>query len=151
VIFPSIHVTAGLVSQGEVVAGHAVWSGFIGLGLGFGILYTRRWRFAWLAIAITLALSIIEHAIGNADLPPVALAILTINGTLVSVLFLLGMIAAAIFEHRPIRHIADLRGGLWLTPTTLEAQHERLAALQRRREKPSAPTATPVATEGATR
>ena len=133
VIFPSMHVTAGLVSQGEIVAGHAVWSGFIGLGIGFGVLYSRRWRFAWIAIPVTVALSVIEHAIGNADLPPTALAILTINGSLVTILFLLGMIAAAIFEHRRFSSVGDLRAGLWLSDESLELQHSRLAALQRSR------------------
>lgn len=132
-IFPSIHVTAGLVSQGEVVAGHAVWSGFIGLGIGFGVLYSRRFRLAWLAIPITVALSIIEHAIGNADLPPAVLAALTGKGTLVSILFLVGMIAAAVFEHRPLKHIVDVRGGILLGHHRLEEQRKRLAMLQRRR------------------
>ena len=151
-IFPSMHITAGLVSQGEVVAGHAVWSGFIGLGIGFGVLYWRRFRFAWIAIPVTLFLSITEHAIGNADLPPAALSVLTLHGTIVAILFPLGMIAAAIFEHRPLKSIADARAGLWLTPSSLEIQRGRLAALQRPRPRPVvAAVASPAATTGGNR
>jgi RsiW-degrading membrane proteinase PrsW (M82 family) len=150
-IFPSLHVTAGLVSQGEIVAGHAIWTGFIGLGIGFGVLYRQRFRFAWIAIPVTLALSIIEHGIGNADLPTPALAFITGHGILVSLLFPIGMIVLAVFEHRPLtlKTIGDLRFGGWLTPASLEAQHEHLAALQRpRRGKVSAGVATPAATMG---
>lgn len=150
-IFPSMHITAGLVSQGEVVAGHAVWSGFIGLGIGFGVLYWRRFRFAWIAILVTALLSIVEHAIGNADLPPAALAVLTLHGTIVAILFPLGMIAAAIFEHRPLKRIGDLRAGLLLTPASLEMQREHLAALQRRRPRPNAAAEIPAITTGANR
>jgi hypothetical protein len=150
-IFPSIHVTAGLVSQGEVVAGHAVWSGFIGLGIGFGVLYWRRFRFAWIAILVTALLSIVEHAIGNADLPPVVLAVLTLHGTIVAILFPLGMIAAAIFEHRPLKRIGDLRAGLLLTPASLEMQRAHLAALQRRRPRPNAAAEIPAIATGANR
>jgi RsiW-degrading membrane proteinase PrsW (M82 family) len=136
-IFPSMHVTAGLVSQGERFAGHAIWTGFVGLGIGFGVLYWRRFRFAWIAIPLTLALSVIEHGIGNADLPTPVLGFLTADGTLVAILFPIGMIALAIFEHRPLtlRTLGDLRFGAWLTPASLEKQHEHLAALQRPRPR----------------
>jgi RsiW-degrading membrane proteinase PrsW (M82 family) len=150
-IFPSLHVTAGLVSQGEIVAGHAIWTGFVGLGIGFGVLYWQRFRLAWIAIPVTLALSIVEHGIGNADLPTPALAFITGHGILVSLLFPIGMIVLAVFEHRPLtlRTIGDLRFGGWLTPASLEAQHEHLAALQRpRRRKVSAAVAAPAAPMG---
>jgi RsiW-degrading membrane proteinase PrsW (M82 family) len=149
--FPSMHVTAGLVSQGEIFAGHAIWTGLVGLGIGFGVLYWRRFRFAWIAIPVTLALSIIEHGIGNADLPTPALAFITGKGILVSLLFPLGMIVLAVFEHRPVtfRTFGNLRFGVWLTPASLETQHEHLAALQRPRYRTVVATVTtPAATTG---
>lgn len=135
-IFPSLSVTAGFVSQGEIVAGHAVWTGFVGLGIGFGILYRQRFRFAWVAIPITFALAVIEHALANADLPPAVLQFLIASGMLISVLFPVAMIAAAIFEHRPVKSIRDLRGGLLITPETRAVQGDHLAALQARRVRP---------------
>lgn len=142
-IYPSMFTTAGFVSQGEVVAGHAVWSAFIGLGLGFGILYRRRFRFAWVAIPATVLLSIVEHCLGNVDLPPVVLQVLIAKGNLVAILFPLALIALAVFERRPLTHVADLRFGLLMLRPGLVVQRAHLAALQRPRRtgSPGAPAA----------
>ncbi len=148
-IFPTMEVVVGFVSQGEIGAGHAVWSGFVGLGIGFGVLYRRRFRFAWIAIPATLALAIIEHCLTNADLPPVVLQVLVAKGQLIAVLFPLGMIAAAVFEHRPLKSIRDLRRGVFITPASRAAQGANLAALQQRRVRAvPVPVVPVVATTG---
>jgi RsiW-degrading membrane proteinase PrsW (M82 family) len=136
-IFPSMDITAGFVSQGQVVAGHAIWTGFVGLGLGFGLLYQRRWRFAWVAIPATLALSVLEHCLANVDLPPVPLVILTASGTLVTILFMLGMVGLAVFERRPFRSLRDILAGVLVSQPTLGIQRANLAARQARRPRPA--------------
>jgi RsiW-degrading membrane proteinase PrsW (M82 family) len=142
-LYPSMFTTAGFVSQGEVVAGHAVWSAFIGLGLGFGILYRRRFRFAWIAIPATVLLAIVEHCLGNVDLPPVVLQVLVAKGTLVAILFPIALIGLAVFERRPLKRFTDLRFGLLMMKPGLVAQRAHLADLQRSR-RVAAP-AVPVA------
>jgi RsiW-degrading membrane proteinase PrsW (M82 family) len=144
-IFPTTEVVVGFVSSGEIGVGHAVWAGFVGLAIGFGVLYRRRFRLAWIAIPVALALAIIEHCLMNADLPPVVLQVLVAKGTLIGYLFPVAMIAFAIFEHRPVKSIRDLRGGLLLTPASLAAQRAHLAALQQRRIRAVAQPVVPVA------
>ena len=144
-IFPTTEVVVGFVSQGEIGVGHAVETAFVGLAIGFGVLYRRRWRFAWIAIPGALALAVIEHCLQNAELPPVVLQVLVANGSLIGYLLPLAMIAFAIFEHRPLTHIRDLRGGLLIDPASLAAQRARLAELQRRRVRPVSALVTPAA------
>jgi RsiW-degrading membrane proteinase PrsW (M82 family) len=156
-IFPSMDTTAGFASAGYVIAGHAIWTGFIGLALGFGILYTRRWRFAWIAIPVALALTVTEHSLDNADLPPAPLVALTANGLLVTILFVLGFIGLAVLERRRFTKPADILGGVLVSQPSLGLQRANLAARQARRVPavPVAPTsaaaAVPVTPNGENR
>lgn len=46
-------------------AGHLLWSALIALGLGIGLLY-RGGRWSWIAIPVTIAAALGEHAVANA-------------------------------------------------------------------------------------
>ncbi|MFD6139444.1 PrsW family glutamic-type intramembrane protease [Promicromonospora sp. NPDC060271] len=46
-------------------AGHLLWSALIALGLGIGLLY-RGGRWNWIAIPVTIAAALGEHAVANA-------------------------------------------------------------------------------------
>ena len=142
VIYPTMtHGTPFL--QGVIlnVAGHAVWTALIGLGMGFGLLYRRRFRFAWVAIPATFLLALLEHCVINAGDPPVFLETLVANGNATPVLLTLGVIVFAFIE-AGVRHPLALlrnprellrigREGLYLrrpiviTRTSLAASRER--------------------------
>ncbi|WP_228564305.1 PrsW family glutamic-type intramembrane protease, partial [Catenulispora rubra] len=49
-----------------VATGHLMYTGVVGLGLGVGVLYRRRWRFAWLAAPAGFFFGFAEHAGFNA-------------------------------------------------------------------------------------
>lgn len=139
--FPSMF-TQGVGDQLQVVAGHAVWSGLIGLAIGFGVLYSRRWRFAWIAIPVAFAVSFAEHAFTNASEPPVFAVELTVDGMLSSLLFLTGMIALACFEHRPWSGPRSLVAGVLVHPTEL-ADHRAALAIRQRATRTTAPSTVP--------
>ncbi len=110
VLYPSMSHTTPFL-QGVIlnVGGHAVWTSLIGLGLGFGLLYRRRFRFAWIAIPATFAIALLEHCVDNAGDPPVILELLTANGLASPVLLTLGVIALTVLEAGVAHPMALLR------------------------------------------
>lgn len=123
-----------ITSQGPMLVGtHVVYTGLASLGLGVAIIYRRRFRFAWLALPIALAVILIEHAsvnrlalVGLFEGPPlwVRLAlIITLHGYLSTLLFLAGIAIVAIYETKAIK-----RGGVGL-PAAL-GLHDILASLR---------------------
>ncbi|NUR63545.1 MAG: PrsW family intramembrane metalloprotease [Catenulispora sp.] len=62
VLFPMESKAGGL---SQVGAGHLLYTGVVGLGLGVGVLYRRRWRFAWLAVPAGYFVAFAEHASWN--------------------------------------------------------------------------------------
>jgi RsiW-degrading membrane proteinase PrsW (M82 family) len=133
VIYPTMtHGTPFL--QGVIlnVAGHAVWTAFIGLGLGFGLLYRRRFRFAWVAIPATFLTALLEHCVINAGDPPAFLETLIANGNATPILLTLGVIAFTIIEAgvlhplELLRHPRELlqlgREGIYLRRGTVDTR-----------------------------
>lgn len=123
-----------ITSQGPMLVGtHVVYTGLASLALGVAIIYRHRFRFAWLALPIALAVILIEHAsvnrlalVGFFEGPPlwVRLAlILTLHGYLSTLLFLAGIATIAIYETRAIK-----RGGVGL-PAAL-GLHDILVSLR---------------------
>lgn len=147
VLFPSIF-TQSVGDQTQLVAGHAVWTGLIGLAIGFGVLYSRRFRFAWVAIPIAFLISFAEHGLVNAARPPVLAVELTADGGLSPTLLVAGLLVLAWFEHRPLTSARDLRAGVLLERAPLAAHRAALATLQRPRAAavpvPAAASTTPM-------
>ncbi len=57
-ILPQLHESAS-----GVVAGHAAWSGTVGLALG--VVFARRLTFAWLGVPVTFAMVVFDHGSWN--------------------------------------------------------------------------------------
>jgi hypothetical protein len=135
-LFPSeesVHSRASML-----VAGHPVWMALVGLGLGFGILYRRRFRRAWLAIPVTLVVVLVEHgstnalgtanAHGSTPLLEKLFADLTLRGWLSSALLVAGAVGVLVIERRalvPFSKPAD-----WW-PLRQSLAHERSQQLAR--------------------
>jgi RsiW-degrading membrane proteinase PrsW (M82 family) len=121
------------------IAGHQVWTALVGLGLGFGILYRRRYRRAWLAVPLTLAVVLAEHGATNAalgtgggspaTLDKVLLA-LTLNGWLSSILLVGGIGAVVLVEWRAVKGTARATEWWFLRPHVAARRSELLAIAQ---------------------
>jgi RsiW-degrading membrane proteinase PrsW (M82 family) len=109
-LFPSedhVHSHASML-----VAGHTVWMALLGLGLGFGVLYRRRFRRAWLAIPVALVVVVVEHGAGNAlgttnthgssPLVEKLLVYLTLGGWLSSILLVAGAVSVLVIERKAL-------------------------------------------------
>ena len=55
-----------------LAGGHIVYTALVALGLAVGLLYGRRFRWAWLAMPVTFVVVVLEHMIVN-ELPMIAL------------------------------------------------------------------------------
>ena len=105
VLFPSQDQISGL---SQVGGGHLMYTGVVGLGLGIGVLYRRRWRFAWLAVPGAFFVAFAEHASWNGkamagDTAPSWIGLLsgvTLGGRLSSLLLIGGIAVMASFEWR---------------------------------------------------
>ena len=151
-LFPSNAVSHS-AGMSYFVAGHLVWSALTGLGIGVAVLYRRHYRLAWLAIPLTFAVAIAEHAESNAlTLSPLGpepagdriLQILTLNGLLSLLLLLLTGIALILaIERRAVR--PDRKPSQWLLlPASAVTQRStRLAGLQVPPATPELSAATP--------
>lgn len=113
------------------VAGHQVWSALLAAGLGFGLLYRRRFRLAWTAIPVTFAVVVLEHGVLNASAPDGFLLALVAHGLLSPALLLLAVAALAVLERRPTTRPPDRLAGVRLRPWTVQAQRASLAHRQR--------------------
>lgn len=109
-LFPSEeHVHRG---ASMLVAGHPVWMALVGVGLGFGVLYRRRFRRAWLAIPAALLVVLAEHgatnalgttnAHGSTPLLEKLFAGLTLGGWLSSVLLVAGAVGVLMLERKAL-------------------------------------------------
>lgn len=109
-LFPSEESVHGNASM--LIAGHAVWMALLGLGLGFGLLYRRRFRRAWLAMPVALAVALVEHGAGNAlgatnahgssPLLEKLLVALTLGGWLSSILLVAGVVGVLLIERKAL-------------------------------------------------
>ncbi len=137
-LFPSDAVSHS-AGTSYFVAGHLVWSALTGLGIGVAVLYRRRYRLAWLAIPVTFAVAILEHAESDAlSLSPFGpepvgdriLQILTLNGLLSLLLLLAGIALILAVERRAVQ--PDLKPSQWLVlpASAITQRSTRLARLQ---------------------
>ncbi|WP_194905291.1 PrsW family glutamic-type intramembrane protease [Catenulispora rubra] len=147
VIFPTQAQVSGL---NQVGAGHLLYTGVVGLGLGIGVLYRRRWRFAWLAAPAGLLVAFAEHASWNGkalagDAAPGWIGLLsgvTLWGRLSSVLLIGGVAAMVVVEWRRATKAPAFWNGaqqqkqvgvphwLWLTAAESGRRSTQLAQLQ---------------------
>jgi RsiW-degrading membrane proteinase PrsW (M82 family) len=146
-LFPSMHSASG----GGISAlnpGHIALTALVSFGLGFGILYRRRFRAAIWAIPITLAIAVCAHSTPNAltlinpgDHAPAwaqIVSVITVMGYLVPIAMIAGVAWITFFETRGIRRDAanqPRRAGSWLAKLLIPAAESArrsttLAALQ---------------------
>lgn len=147
VLYPAMtHGTPFLQAVVLNFAGHAVWTALVGLGLGFGLLYRRRFRFAWIAIPATFGITLLEHCVVNSSDPPAILELLTANGTATPVLLTLGVLALTVIEagvpnplelFRNPRELIRLgREGLYLRRSTVVTRTSLAATRERAGSRP---------------
>ena len=138
-LLPTVNGQAGGFAM--VSAGHMVWTGLIGLGLGVGVLYRRRHRLAWLAAPVAFLVCLAEHATVNSlvlsadEDSPVALAgilrVLTLFGWLSPLLLVGGTVWVVLREWRgATRSPLSVLGLLRLRPAESSRRAVALAARQ---------------------
>ena len=135
VVFPTMQRGDG-PGLFDVVAGHTVWTALFCMGLGFGVLYFRRFRFAWVAIPATFFVVVFEHGVGNALVP------IPFGGMAAVLALVVGFGALVWFERRPLRGRSRWRDGIRVTATTAGLRREALASIQVVRV---VPTLSPIA------
>ena len=123
-LFPSMGSGSG-AGPWNAVAGHLVWTSLFCMGIGFGVLYFRRFRFAWIAIPASFLLVVLEHGISNALLP------VPLGGVLSTLLLIGGFGVLVAFERLPLRGVSGLRAGILLTAETVDLRRSAFAASQR--------------------
>lgn len=105
-LFPSVHTGRMFDGTTMVFGGHLVWTGLIGLGLAIGVLYGRRFKFAWLAIPVAVLVALGEHGTGNGlsiEQKPTLINLamnLSLRGWLSSILLIGGTTWIVLFEWR---------------------------------------------------
>jgi RsiW-degrading membrane proteinase PrsW (M82 family) len=126
------------------VGGHMIWTSLIVFGLGFGLLYRRRFAWAPLAIPVTFAVGLVEHitqnyaglvATGQGDSSIFdLLRVLTLWGWLSSLLLIGGVAWLARIERRATgdgRPLKDtVQSSFWLRPVQAGRASAALAAAQ---------------------
>ena len=138
-LFPSEAASHG-DNASMVISGHAVWAALVGLSLGFGILYRRRYSRAWLAVPVTVGATLLEHGAANAlgavtsngDSPTLEtlMLVLTLGGWLSSILLVGGFAGVLWIEVRAIETALRPREWWPLRPITVSWRGQRLAAAQ---------------------
>jgi RsiW-degrading membrane proteinase PrsW (M82 family) len=123
-----------------VAGGHLVWTALVGLGLGVGILYRRRFGRAWLAIPITFAVAVVEHGAVNGlplrklngSTPPLEmlLRVVTLNGLLSSFLLVVGFGVVVWFESKAVSAPEAQADWVKLRPEVAARRGQQLAAAQ---------------------
>jgi hypothetical protein len=137
-LFPSedhVHSQASML-----VAGHPVWMALLGLGLGFGVLYRRRFRRAWLATPVAVVVVLVEHGAGNAlgttnthgssPLFEKLLVYLTLGGWLSSVLLVAGAVGVLMIERKALVPSSKLAEWWPLAPSLAHMRSQQLARAQ---------------------
>jgi RsiW-degrading membrane proteinase PrsW (M82 family) len=134
----------------SVQAGHLVFSGLVGIGVGLAVLYRKQFKHPWLILVAVLLVSLLEHSTVNAlaasrgvtALSGLGLT-LTLGGRLSSLLLLAGVGYALYLERRAIG------GGAWwsnefsrLSPT--EARRRSMLLARAQHASPASVTPVPV-------
>ena len=114
-LIPSIQSAQGGGTT-MLAAGHVVWTATVALGLAIAVLYTHRFRLAWLALPIALAAVLLEHMTANGlsvvpfggSAPPWVhlTSLLTLDGALSTLLLIAGLAAITTLETRSWRRAA---------------------------------------------
>lgn len=136
-LFPSEVNGRGFASM--LIAGHPVWMGLVGLGLGFSILYRRRYPRAWIALPLAAAAALLEHAAanaldtanshGNSPLLERLIVDLTVHGWLSSILLVVGILGVLRVERPAVR--SETTSMAWrLSPSLARRRAEHLASAQ---------------------
>lgn len=136
-LFPSEANGRGYSST--LIAGHPIWMGLVGLGLGFSVLYRRRFARAWIALPVTVAVAFLEHAAANSldtvnsdGNPPLLerlIVDLTAHGWLSSILLVAGIVGVLRVE-RPAVRPGEPSQWWRLSPSGARMRAERLAVGQ---------------------
>ncbi len=129
ILFPTIE-QAQYDGTTLIVAGHAIWTAVVALGIGFGVLWRRRLRFAWIALPVALMIATLEHGVLNVGTSVGPLTLVIAGGALSTILLVAGAITVTALERRPLRGADGVVAGLTLHPAGVAAQRRRLAALQ---------------------
>jgi RsiW-degrading membrane proteinase PrsW (M82 family) len=120
-------------------SGHTVWIALLGLGLAFGVLYRRRFRFAWLAIPVSVAVALVEHGAVNAlglttsgSQPALEslVVVLTLGGWLSSVLLVGGIAMVLRIEWRALKLGPPESPWRLVRPEVAQRRGQLLAAAQ---------------------
>lgn len=146
-----------------VGAGHLLWSALIALGLGIGLLY-RGGRWTWIAIPVTIAAAVGEHAVANAFADGTVsvlvrvLHVLLLGGGLSTLLLVAGTAFVVFAEwtltsHRQMTKLVNALGRslpplpptrvprwVWVTPLESELRGRLLANWQTIPRRPAAST-----------
>lgn len=123
-----------------IAGGHLVWTALVGLGLGIGFLYRRRFARAWLAIPVTFAVVVIEHgavnafplkaANGSTPALETLVRVVTLNGWLSSLLLVVGFAVMLRFESKAVSAPETQADLLQLRPAVAARRGQELAAAQ---------------------
>ena len=143
VLFPSESASHGNTSM--LIAGHAVWAALAGLSLAAGVLYRKRFKKAWLAVPIGIAVVLIEHGAvnslgavtsgGSTPLLEKLVAVLTLGGWLTSILLVAGLVFFLVVEWRTVRPSSRPTDWWPLRPAAAGTRAHQLALAQAVREE----------------
>jgi RsiW-degrading membrane proteinase PrsW (M82 family) len=150
-LFPT-EVVGSTLRTTMLHSGHLIYSALIGLGIGLGFLYRKRFRRPGVVVLAAVLATILEHSLGNifaatgVHPPPVAdlLLTLTVGGYLSSLLLIVGIGYVLYLEWRAIGAVTSrpdewlrlLRPESWLQLSPGEAQR-RSVLLARAQLAPS--------------
>jgi len=127
-LFPSMERVGDGTAVWDAVAGHTIWTALFALGLGFGILYFRRFRLAWIAIPTTFLLVVVEHGIGNAGGP------IPFGGALSAIVLVLAFGGLVVWERLALHGLSGFRDGLLVSSTTTALRRVLFAQAQQPRQ-----------------
>jgi PrsW family intramembrane metalloprotease len=137
-IFPTMSTSQGL-GYTVFATSHTVWSALLGAGVGFGMLYYRRFRFAWIAIPATFLICFVEHfqfnastirGAGGAAVLVSVLSQLSFGGLVSAIVLVVGLGVLVWFERLGLRGHSTYVQGIVLTPEVVATRRRVFAAAQ---------------------